>query len=128
MSDSARCDACSSQEGIQRYAVTVDGVPLNVSPLLCKTHGERFLFESGAVLGELLRSARGPVEIERFRSDVRELAAFAKRHRNRYVTLPGHQLLELCEAYTHLHARCESCGFERCKHNQSPACAAFSEE
>lgn len=121
MSDSARCDACSSQEGIQRYAVTVDGVPLNVSLLLCKTHGERFLFESGAVLGELLRSARGPV-------DLRQLAAFAKRHRNRLVTLPGHQLLELCEAYTHLHARCESCGFERCKHNQSPACAAFSEE
>lgn len=34
----------------------------------------------------------------------------------------------LIAVYRHHHARCESCGFERSEHNQSPACAAFSEE
>ena len=31
----ARCQFCDSVDGVQRYAVTVDGVALRLAPLLC---------------------------------------------------------------------------------------------
>jgi len=43
------------------------------------------------------------------------------------VELEASEALELVEAYRRHHKRCASCGFERCEHLSSPACAGFSE-
>jgi len=43
------------------------------------------------------------------------------------VVLDAAEVVELVEAYRGHHRRCASCGFERCEHLSSPACAGFSE-
>ena len=53
MSHDARCEVCGSNSGVKRYAVTIDGKALNLSPLLCTEHGERFIIRAGFMLGSL---------------------------------------------------------------------------
>jgi hypothetical protein len=53
------------------------------------------------------------------------------------VAVGADELAELVNTYRLFHAtlelmtradqRCKSCGFERCKHTQSPCCAGFEE-
>jgi hypothetical protein len=53
VSDSAACELCGSQEQVQTYALTVDGVALRLAPLLCRDHGERLVSRSGMLLASL---------------------------------------------------------------------------
>lgn len=54
-----QCAICGSTDGIKKYAVTVDGEPLELAPWLCKDHGEAFIFGHGILLGCLERSMAG---------------------------------------------------------------------
>jgi hypothetical protein len=51
-----RCELCQSTDGVHRYAVTIDGEPLRLAPLLCAEHGGRYVVRMGMVLGTLRRS------------------------------------------------------------------------
>lgn len=58
-----KCLTCGSVDGVQQFAVTIDGVPLNFAPYLCRDHGERFIFRTGVImasLNEQLDLAVGP--------------------------------------------------------------------
>jgi hypothetical protein len=46
---------CGSEEGVHRFAVTVDGDPLRLQPDLCGDHGDSYLLRVGKVMGELVR-------------------------------------------------------------------------
>jgi hypothetical protein len=50
----ASCMVCGSRDGLQRFALTVDGVPLRLQPDLCQTHGDVYLLLAGRAFGELL--------------------------------------------------------------------------
>jgi len=58
------CMTCRSPggEGLTRYRITVDGVPLNLAPLLCAEHGSRFLLRTGAILATLEKPIEDVIE------------------------------------------------------------------
>jgi len=67
-------------------------------------------------------------KMTRQRVDELERGARRAAPTSNVVMLEAVELVELVEAYRSQHRRCASCGFERCEHLSSPACAGFSEE
>ena len=56
MSNSATCEVCGADDGnLKTYGLAVDGVELNLRPVLCREHGDRFVIRAGFVLAGLAR-------------------------------------------------------------------------
>lgn len=48
-----KCDVCGATEHLRRFALTIDGEPLRMQPLLCIDHGDKLTLRVGAVIGSL---------------------------------------------------------------------------